>query len=227
MRVLLLVVSMIALLASDAALAQAQVSLTNDKLIRATNYVQELRARRGSIATEEAIFATKLGCDGLQELTKDQTFRQRVSDVAAAAEKYTESNAEIRHSLARFLDEFLSPELLVLEQAGLSSTAIAQVVKDGFDLQAHAYIGKYGRGSAEHFLRELDEFTNEVCRAAGQAKLIAENKKEDTLFRLGVGLGGAAVVFVDLALTPTWTRPLAVRSYSFGFALLKEAILTP
>lgn len=225
MRALLLVVSMIAVLASDAAFAQAQVLLTNDKLIRATNYVQELRARRGSIATEEAILATKLGCDGLLELTKDPTFRQRVSDVAAAVDKYSETNTAIRHSLARFLDEFLSPELLVLERAGLSSTAIAQVVKDGFDLQAHAYIGKYGGGSAEHFLKNLDGFTDEVCRAAGQAKLIAEGKKEDMLFRLGVGLGGAAVVLADLALTPTWTGPLAVQSYSFGFTLLAGAIL--
>ncbi|WP_175125179.1 hypothetical protein [Achromobacter animicus] len=225
MRVLLLIASMIGLLASDAAFAQAQVQLANDKLIKATNFVQELRTRRGSIATEEAIRATKLGCDGLQELTRDQAFRQRVSDVAAAAEKHSETNAAIRHSLARFLGEFLSPEVLVLERAGLSSTAIVQVVKDGFDLQAHAYIGKYGGGSAEHFLRNLDEFTNEVCRAAGQAKLIAEGKKEDMLFRLGVGLGGAAVVLADLTLTPTWTGPLAVQSYSFGFTLLAGAIL--
>jgi len=148
-----------------------------------------------------------------------------VSDVASAADKYTETNAAIRHSLARFLDEFLSPEVLVLERAGLSSTAIGQIVKDGFDLHAHAYIGKYGRGSEEYFLRNLDEFTDEVCRAAGQAKLIAESKKEDLLFRLGVGLSGAVVVLADLTLTPSWTGPLAVQSYSFGYALFVGAIL--
>ena len=225
MQVLLLVVSIIGFFASDTAFAQGQVPLANDKLIRATNYVQELRTRRGSIATEDAILATKLSCDGLRELTRDQTFRQRVSDVAAAADKYTETNAAIRHSLARFLDEFLSPEVLVLERAGLSSTAIGHIVKDGFDLQAHAYIGKYGRGSEEYFLRNLDEFTDEVCRAAGQAKLIAESKKEDLLFRLGVGLSGAVVVLADLTLTPSWTGPLAVQSYSFGYALFVGAIL--
>lgn len=97
MKVLLLVVSLIALLASNAAFAQAQVPPVNDKLTRATDYVQELCTRRVSITTDEAILATKLSCDGLRKLRTDQTFRQCVSEVAAAADKHTEANAAKRH----------------------------------------------------------------------------------------------------------------------------------
>jgi len=50
----------------------------------------------------------------------------------------------------------------------------------------------------------LDEFTDEVCRAAGQAKLKAESKKEDVLFRVGVGPSGAVAVFAMSALSIRW-----------------------
>ncbi len=225
MRRLSVLLLVLAAWAPQCVLAQVQVPLANVKLVRATNYVQELRVRRANIAPEEAIFATKLACEGLRELTRDQTFRERVAAVAEAADEHAQTNAAIRGSLGRFLDEFLSPELVVLERAGLSSTTISQIVKDAFDLKAHAYIGKYGRGSAGSFLRNIDVFTDEVCRAASQAKLIAEDKKSGMLFRLGVGVSGAIVVLADLTLTPTPTGLLAVQSYSFGSSLVAGAIL--
>jgi hypothetical protein len=210
---------------AQSALAQASASLAQVKLIRATNYVQELRARHGKIATEEAIFATKLACDALHGVLKDDDFRGRVSNVAAAADEYKDRNAAIRADLGRFLDEFLTPELVVLESAGLSSASVAQIVKDAFELQAHAYIGKYGRGSDQYFLRNVTLLTDEICRAAAQAQIIAEGKKSDILFRVGVALGGVVVVLADVYLTPTPTGLLAVQSYSFGSALVAGAIL--
>src|SRR5262245_5303207 len=207
------------------AAAQNQLPPAYVKLVRAINFVQELRANPSRIDQEDAALATSLACEALREVNRDEELRKRVSAAAAAAADHEARNAAIRGSLNLFLNEFLSPELIILERAGLSPTSIRQILQDSRALEAQFYIGKYGKGSEEPFFKNVALVTDEICRAASQAKLILENKKSDMLFRLGVATAGVLIVAADMYLTPTPTGLLAVQSYSFGASLVTGAVL--
>ena len=195
------------------------------KLIGATNYVQELRGRKDAIRPGEAILATKMACDGLKQLADDEAFIESLKIGAPAAESHGEATSTLRSHLARFLDDFLRPEIDLLTKAGLSARAIDQIVKDGFDLASQAYIGKWGELTT-NIPKTLKVFTSEVCRAADEAKQIAATKSRDSLTRLGIGVGAAAVIVIDAASASAVPPVAAVAaiSLSWGFTALTESV---
>lgn len=194
------------------------------RLIRATNFVEQLRAGAHDPRSSEVLLATKLACDGLTALLADARLAERLKAAATATAQHDELHRALRGSLERFLDEFLSPELALLQRAGLSDVAIVQIVRDADELRARDYIGKYRAGSDEPLAARLAVFAQEVCVAAGQARAIADAGRRDALTRLGLGLGGAAVVAVDLYFTAP-TSGLATASYGFGTTLLGGAFV--
>ncbi len=205
--------------------AAAPVPVPYLTLISATNYVAQLRSRKEPVRPEEAATATKLACQGLMQIADDPALLRLIARGAPIGERHDGLNEALRGSLDRFIDDFLRPEIDLLRRAGLSDAAIAQIVKDGYDLGSSATIGKYGDLSAA-IEKNLKIFTSEVCRAAEAAKEIAGARNRDALTRLGRGLGAAAVIVVDAAFVSAAPEVGVVAgvSLSWGFNALVDAV---
>jgi hypothetical protein len=191
-------------------------------LIAATNYVQALRARGGPVRTEEVVIATAKACNGLTELVRDEAFRQRIIVTTDAAREHAEAASAIRGSLAAFVNEFMAPEIQLLEHAGLDSTAVIQIAKDAIELKSYAYLGKYGKDTVEKYLKDLEVFRLEVCAAAQKAVVIKAKSDKEALDRVAYGVSGAAVIFVNTAAAKP-TAMLSTLSYDLGFDLLRAS----
>lgn len=189
-------------------------------LISATNYVSELRARKDSVLPEEAILATKKACEGLSQIVNDKHLLQALRVAAPRAGQVDGINEVLRNHVDRFLDEFLRPEMDLLTTAGLTSQSVDQIIHDGFELKSNFYLGKYEHVD-ERIQKDLELFTNEVCRAAREAHQLTASKTRDGLVRLATGLGGAAVVAIDAV---NLENPIATVSISWGLNALSESV---
>lgn len=164
-------------------------------LINATNDIFQLLSSSAQPSPEAVTKALAEACNALKLLLMDEHF---AADLKAATARSAASAAEreaLRDDLSLFTKQFLLPERVALEKAGLTKSAVDQIIATARDLQTAVD----RKVDAEKILRLTAKLRDVVCSDAEST----EGQRNETarLKKFAFLLTGVVLNVVDIAGT--------------------------
>lgn len=193
-------------------------------LIKTTNAIFEIHSKSMDLDEEQLIEITARACNTLKRLQNDPNFKQDLEKMVSLLPDYQDQQKELSRNLTQFLDSFLRPEIELLQEAGLSETAIIIISNS----QSYLHESLNETVTPEEILASLDELQNEICTAAedlNEAREERINKKRmwGNITRWAKGIGGLSVIVINAGgSVPTGT--LSTASFTLGGVLLGSAM---